>query len=322
MGGVVALSVIEPEGWLDQVLEDFERAMLRRQLAANTVRIYRWAIQDLFELLESVGISDIRELHRQHLERWQDRMVDNHWKPRTRSLAGSAARQLIDWASERGLVDLQLKRAVAKVKAPQLLPKPIPPEDFARIKLLLLPRRRKAHIVELRDRALFFYLLTTTARVSEALQVQRDEVQDALVRQKGGSEKRLMAPPAAMEMVFDYIKARSDDSPWLWISHRSNMPLHRLSPPGVREIWRKIARKAGVKPWTTHQLRHTGATELLEAGVPELVVAEHLGHHGLGTLHIYGQVRNKQRQQAVDAMQNLMEPPSLLRKLPPGGIRR
>jgi len=172
-----ALHVIEPEGWLDQVLEDFERAMLRRQLSANTVRIYRWA-----------------------------------------------------------------------------------------------------------------------------------------VRQKGGSEKRLMAPPAAMEMLHDYLKARADDSPWAWISHRSNAPLHRLTPAGVREIWHKLARKAGVKYWTTHQLRHTGATELLDAGVPELVIAEHLGHHGLATLHNYSQVRQKQRQQAVDVMERLMEPPILLPK--------
>lgn len=322
-GGTPALSVIQPDGWLDQVLEDFERAMLRRQLSANTVRIYRWALQDLFEFLTEGGVSDIRELRREHLERWQDRMVETHWRPRTRSLAGTAARQLIEWAAERDLVDLRLKKALARVKTPQLLPKPIPPDDLAKIKALLLPRRRKMTIVELRDRALFFYLLTTTARVSEALQVRRDEVHDAVVRQKGGSEKRLMAPPAAMEMVHDYLAARADESPWLWISHRSNAPLHRLEPPGVREIWRKLARKAGVRYWTTHQLRHTGATELLDAGVPELVIAEVMGHHGLATIHNYAQVRRKQRQQAVDVMEKLMEPlPPRLRKIKPGPWRR
>jgi len=296
--------------------------MLRRQLSANTVRIYRWALQDLFEFLKARGVEDVRALHREHLERWQDRMIETRWKPRTRSLAVTAARQLIEWAADRDLVDLRLKKSLVKVRAPQLLPRPIPAEDLAKIKALLLPRRRKATIVELRDRALFFYLLTTTARVSEALQVERDEVEDAMVRQKGGTQKRLMAPPAAMEMVHDYLAARADDSPWLWISHKTNAPLHRLAPAGVREIWRKVARKAGVKPWTTHQLRHTGATELLEAGVPELVIAEHLGHHGLGTLHIYGQVRQRQRQQAVDVMERLMEPPRLLPKIKPGPRRR
>jgi len=43
--------------------------------------------------------------------------------------------------------------------------------------------------------------------------------------------------------------------------------------------------------------------------VPELVIAEHLGHHGLGSLHIYGQVRDKQRQHAVAVMDDLVQPP-------------
>jgi integrase len=92
---------------------------------------------------------------------------------------------------------------------------------------------------------------------------------------------------------------------------------------GVREIWRKLARKLDIAPWTTHQLRHTCATELLEAGVPELVIAEHLGHHGLGSLHIYGQVRERQRQQAVDVMGELIRPGSVdrLPKFRPGPRR-
>jgi integrase len=188
-------------------------------------------------------------------------------------------------------------------------PRPIAKADLEIIKAYLLPRRPHMGIVALRDRALFFYLLTTGARVSEALQVRRDDLDAPVVRQKGGSEKVLLMPPGAHELIDDYLRARIDREPWLWITHKTNAPITRLGAPGVREVWRKLAKKLGITPWTTHQLRHTCATELLEAGVPELVIAEHLGHHGLASLHIYGQVRDKQRQAAVAVMDQLVQAP-------------
>jgi integrase/recombinase XerD len=315
-----ALKLAASATWLDQVLEDFERSMLRRDMSRATVRTYRWAMQDLFGGMRSAGLTDIRALNRDVLEDWQDTMVERKWRPRTRALAVTAARQLVKWAAEHDLVDFRLEKALVKVKTPDGRPRPIPPEDLEAIKRYLLPRRPHMGIVALRDRALFFYLLTTGARVSEALQVRRDDLDGPTVRQKGGSEKVLLMPDSARELVDDYLRARADDIPWLWVNHRSNRTGVRLGPPGVREVWRKIAKKVGVKYWTTHQLRHTCATELLAAGVPELVIAEHLGHHGLGSLHIYGQVRPKARQAAVDALGELVNAPRpvLLPKLSRG----
>jgi len=55
------------------------------------------------------------------------------------------------------------------------------------------------------------------------------------------------------------------------------------------------------------------ATELLDRGIQESVIANHLGHHGLATLGNYAEVRPKRRQEALDALQGAMttlaEPP-------------
>src|SRR5713226_640720 len=137
----VALKVVTSVGWLDQVLEDFERAMLRRQLSPATVRTYRWSLQDLFEGMKIAGLKDVRQLNRDILEQWQDTMVDRKWKPRSRALAVTAARQLIRWADDRGLVELRLEKALAHVKTPDGRPRPIPKADLEKIKAYLLPRR-------------------------------------------------------------------------------------------------------------------------------------------------------------------------------------
>jgi len=288
-----------------EVQDDFERALLRKRLSPMTARAYRGGVHDLVGFLNANGIYDVRLLNRDLLERWQDDLTARSLRTSTCASYSLAVRRFIEWATDQGLVAERLERAIARIHVPDGRPRPIPPRDLAAIKSYLLPKRPRMAIVALRDRALFFYLVTSGARVSEALQVRRDNFEEAVVRQKGGTEKVLRIPPAAAELVWDYLEVRRDDMVWLWVSHKTNAPPGRLGPPGVREIWRKLASKLRLQPWTTHQLRHTCCTELLEAGVPSLAVMEHMGHHGLGSQHIYGQVRDGQRQQAIDAMQKL-----------------
>jgi len=172
-------------------------------------------------------------------------------------------------------------------------------------------------IVALRDRALFSYLLTTGARVSEALQAHRDDFTAPIVRLKGGRMHTLRPSDIAIEYVREYLAVRVDDNPWCWVTHKTNAPLTRLRPPGVWEVWQKLAPKVGVEPWTTHQLRHTCVTEMLENGISILVAAKHVGHKGTGSMHIYGQVRERQKREAVEVMDGLLEKrrPYLLPKI-------
>src|SRR5579859_6582203 len=144
-------------GWLDQVLEDFERSMLRRELRPGTVRIYRWAVADLFDFLRGRGVTDIKDITRDHLQRWQDALRDPDRQPRaltasSRNMAHNAVRQMLRYAAEEDLVDWRLERAIVKVRTHQKEPRPIPEEDFDKLRAFLLPRRPRMDIVSLRDR--------------------------------------------------------------------------------------------------------------------------------------------------------------------------
>lgn len=151
---------------------------------------------------------------------------------------------------------------------------------------------------------MWFYMVTTGARVSEVLSLELEDLSLSapVVRQKGGSQKSLFAPGIATAAVLDYVRRRTDNDAALWVTH-GNPPVRRLEAPGVREQWHQLADHLGIPRFTTHQLRHTCATELLDAGVPPEVVAAHLGHHGLASLAGYGEVRLGRRQLAVAAME-------------------
>jgi site-specific recombinase XerD len=308
------------ESSLDVILPAFERSLLRENIAAATVRGYRWALDDLARFLRRQDVDDVAQLSRDLLERWQDQLrerpsaLGGHLKASTRSIASTAARRLIRFAAERDMLDWKLERAVVRVRTVQNDPRPIDPEDLAKLQAHF--SRPSRNIITLRDSALFFAFLTSGARVAEMLQLERSNYSRPVVVQKGGTEKVLRFPAEVVAKIADYIAARRDDLPWLWIALGNNVnAIRRLEAAGVREIWHRACGQLRIARFTTHQLRHTFGTELVDAEVPIEVVVETMGHHDLRTAMRYVKVSERRRQLAVDAAA-LLVPQSRPRLLP------
>ena len=332
---VPELELVHSDGWLDRVGEGFARALLREDLSPKTVRTYGTGIKDLFAYLRDQRVDDIHYLTRELLEGWQDHLRERvpALKASSRGLYVPAARQFIRFAADHDLVDLKLERALVGVRTKRKTSdderQPISEEDLQRLMAYLGPRRPRMTLIDLRDRALFFFFLETGLRVSEALQVQRTAYQRARVRQKGGSYVEFEITPSVAAFVGDYLRARTDELPWLWIAIGNNTGQTRqLADSGVREIWRKLCHRLGIERFTTHQLRHTAATILLEQGVDHLAVSKHLHHADTRTVHKYAHVRAKTRQRTLDVMEGFIHdgahiaPELLARRSPPGGRPR
>lgn len=296
---------------LTDLLADFEQSLKRRDLSPQTVHAYHWALHDLIDkAMAPARLHRVSQLTREVLEEWQDSHIERSFSPRSRGLAITSVRQLIKFGSEAPKYELEmqpkLERALAKVKQPEAEPHPIPEEDLRKIQDYLLPLSPDATLEHLRDRALFIFILNTGARVSEALRPTRFDYERPTVIQKGGTKKTLNVHPRAAEIVADYLRARTDDRPELFLVHK-RLPTHErdgvpMNPADVRKVWHKLSKKLGLTYWTTHAIRHTCATLLLDAEIDHLVIAEHLGHHGVGTIANYAKVRDKSRQKVLNVM--------------------
>ena len=79
-----------------------------------------------------------------------------------------------------------------------------------------------------------------------------------------------------------------------------------VNPEDVTRAFKRLARKAGVRPLSLHKLRHTHATLLLGANVHPKVVSERLGHATVGiTLDTYSHVLPHLQEEAarkIDAL--------------------
>lgn len=283
---------------LDELKRSFLLSLRRRDLSPQTWKAYNWALHDLIaKFMAPKGLTQLGDLTRMVLEQWQDTFLDRPkpLRPRSRSLAVTAARQFIRWMVDQEVIDAKVERGLARVKIPEGTPHPIPKADLDKLKAYFLASP------DLRARALFFVLLTTGARIAEALRMPRDDYVNPEVIQKGGTTKRLMAPAEVHEMVRAYLASRIGDQ-------SNDLLWGDFSPADARALWKRVAKELGTPYFTTHALRHTCATELLRAGIPEIVIAEHLGHHGLGTIRNYTKVLEGQRQTVVDAMSALVQP--------------
>jgi len=167
--------------------------------------------------------------------------------------------------------------------------------------LLRAPETEANDLLRLRDRAILELLFSTGLRVAEAASLKKTQVNllkdEFSVKGKGDKIRGVFLSDSAKESMRNYLKKRTDNSPALFIAHNKKKDItdtEPLTPRTIQRIVKKYARRAGLSPnITPHTLRHTLATDLLQAGADLRSVQEILGHSSIITTQIYTHVTNK-----------------------------
>lgn len=154
----------------------------------------------------------------------------------------------------------------------------------------------------LRDRAIIELLYSGGLRVSELIGLNRDSVnlerREFVVRGKGSKDRPIFISEACADRVRDYLDARNDSLPALFLNNSRNLQavdtsgnFRRMTARSVERIVEKYARLAGItKHVTPHTLRHSFATDLLMNGADIRAVQSMLGHADISTTQIYTHV--------------------------------
>ena len=154
----------------------------------------------------------------------------------------------------------------------------------------------------LRDRAIIELLYSGGLRVSELTGLNRDSInlerREFVVRGKGSKDRPIFISQSAADRVQDYLDARTDSLPALFLNNSRNLQTadtsgnyRRMTPRSVERIVEKYARMAGItKRVTPHTLRHSFATDLLMNGADIRAVQSMLGHADISTTQIYTHV--------------------------------
>jgi integrase/recombinase XerD len=219
----------------------------------------------------------------------------SHLKPATRARKQAALASFLRWAYRHDLIDVTPMARIVRVRLDPPDPRGIDPAKVTAI-LAVIP------IVQRRDHLLFRLIAATGLRVGEALSLYVEDLdltpddEHFSVVGKGNRRRTLLLDDA------DLVKELRS---YLRRMHYLHGPLFRAQKNGrggplryqsVQVRWQHYCARANAA-CTLHQLRHTHATELVNAGVSLATIRKRLGHKNLQTTLRYAE----QSDMAADA---------------------
>jgi integrase/recombinase XerC len=273
----------------------------RRNFSTDTVKNY---LNGLKQFLVWVDVP-IEQVDYAKVLAYIDFQLDRGLKPKSINCHLSRIRLFYDFLRhEQGLkVDNPVKPGLC-LRVARPLPKHLKDEQAER----LLDMVSKP-----RDRAMFLLMLRSGLRVAELAQLTFEAVDFRRGRLwvragKGNKDRVVYVSPDAMRALVDYIRCRPKSSAKrIFLVEKGTCRGDPLSVRGIQKRMEYYARKAGLAS-SCHHLRHTMATQMLNAGAELSTIQDLLGHRCVTTTQQYCKVSNlKVQKDYYEAMEKVMK---------------
>ena len=147
-----------------------------------------------------------------------------------------------------------------------------------------------------RDLAIVGLMLLQGLRSQEVLVLNRDDVLSSeaqiRVRGKGNKVRFLPLAPEAVQLLDHYLRLERPNPciTALFVSLKGPARGSRMTPAGLRSLFRHHRQTTGVTIANPHRFRHTFASDMLRAGVSLPALMQLMGHADIQTTLIYVQV--------------------------------
>lgn len=294
--------------YISDLIEDFlEHLEIESGRSRKTIENYRLYLERFLEISQEilnkddVKPTDIdRELLRKYrlrLNRYGSENGGDDLKTITQTYHLIALRGFLKYLTRREIKSLD----PSLVDLPHVIRKQVTFLHFDEVEDMLAQIDTSSES-GLRDRAIIELLYSGGLRVSELVGLDRGSInlerREFMVRGKGSKDRPIFISQSAADRVQDYLDARTDSLPALFLNNSRNTQTvdtsgnyRRITARSVERIVEKYARLAGItKHVSPHTLRHSFATDLLMNGADLRSVQSMLGHADISTTQIYTHV--------------------------------
>jgi site-specific recombinase XerD len=287
-------------------IQEFEKHLRRRFPGRRTAIDYTCDVRQFASLCDKPW----REVTMHDMDAFVDQQRQSGLSQATVNRRVAALKVFFDFlAEERG--DLSWSNPV---RFKRHLPRDLSTETIERL---------WAVITSPRDQAWFALMLRAGLRVDEVVSLKLDAVlspatadQPARLRVcgKGQKERIVLLTADAYAVLKAWLQIRPEStSACVFLNARG----HPLTANGIQWLLRGYGQKIGVKV-TPHQVRHTFARQLTEAGMPIASLSKLLGHAQVSTTQIYTVGADPELCQAYqNAMGQLADQPLPVTASPP-----
>jgi integrase/recombinase XerD len=275
----------------EEYVLEYLRDMYRRNCKPSTFQGALFAIYTFLTGIKRSGKTTLREISKDDLEDFIEREQDRKLMISTIRTKLNFVQAFLRQGIEEGLINAEVLTRKIRLKRPDTLPRAMDPDDV---------RRLLSVIGSLRDRALILVLLRTGMRIGELLNTRLADVRlsERKIEIYEGEKNRL---GRVVYLSADVVGALQQ---WLAIRDPRQAFLFyaaghsTMSYSKARTLMATYLQWAGLQDqgYTLHSLRHTFATELLNAGMRIECLQPLLGHSSLEVTRRYARLTDKTRE--------------------------
>ena len=284
------LSILEIDG--KDYVENYLRHQYRCNFQASTLKNTYSSLAPFLKFIKERGKGDIKEVEKGDLEGFVEHEQDRGLKPSTVKLRLATVKAFLRFLIEEGVVSEEVFPWKLKIRMPETLPRAMDPEDVEELLAV------KGNV---RNRAMILVLLRTGMRIGELLNTRVADVQmeeQKILIYEGEKNQRgrvVYFSEDAKEALQAWLNKRDQRIELIFYGYKGR----GLSYQAARMMFVKYLEKAGLthKGYTLHCLRHTYATELLNARMPLECLEKLMGHSRLEVTRRYAVLTDKTKEE-------------------------
>jgi len=283
------------------VIIRYRRFLKRRNVSPNTVKNYLHGLKHFVVWLDV----PIEEATYRKIAEYIDYLLSQRLRPKTINCYLNTVCQFYHYLSEEE--DIHVVNPVKKpniMKLPKGLPRHLKDEQID-----ILFKNLKGR----RDRAMFTLMLRCGLRVEEVAHLALGDIdlkrrtlhiQDG----KGAKDRIVYISNDALHALLEYCRVRpANKAKKIFLVEKGPLTGQPISVRGIQKRMEYYARKTNLRI-SCHHLRHTMATQMLNADTDLSTIQDLLGHNSIRTTQRYCRVSNlKVQRDYYKAMEVIMQ---------------
>ena len=285
------LLIIFNDNELNNVLTEYFDYLKSKSLSENTIKNYFRDLIEYFNYLDQNNLSAFKSIKPEHIRKMLSFLIDRGFSKLSISRKISAIKSYITFLEKFNYSSDNFSELITIPKKTRSLPKVMTEKEINQLIKHVEINTKK----NLRDDALIELLYSTGLRVSEIANLKIGDINfeksEIKILGKGNKQRVVIFNNKSKEKIIKYLK---NDKRLISLKTEAlfqNKFKQSLSPRSIQRLLKKYLNFSGINSkYSTHTLRHTFATHLLEGGADIKVIQQLLGHSSPETTKIYTHV--------------------------------